>query len=105
MYFLRLIKPSLFSFVPTNGTYFQLLSYDTLSEENDLEYAQKLTKQFKLASIPLSPFYFMHIPEQKYLRFCFAKKDETLIKAAEIINKITSHEKPIYSFNGEFNHK
>jgi methionine aminotransferase len=86
-YFGKLIKGSRFEFQPSAGTYFQLLNYDTISKEKDTEFAIRLTKEFKIASIPLSVFY--HKPvDGKYLRFCFAKKNETLEKAAEIITKI-----------------
>ena len=86
-YFISLIKNSRFSFTPADGTYFQLLNYSQLSKEKDTEYAIRLTKEFKIASVPISVFY--HEGEDNnVLRFCFAKKEETLEKAAEIINKI-----------------
>lgn len=86
-YFISLIKNSQFSFTPAAGTYFQLLNYSKLSKEKDTDYAIRLTKEFKIASVPISVFY--HEGEDnKVLRFCFAKKEETLEKAAEIINKI-----------------
>jgi len=86
-YFISLIKNSQFSFTPAAGTYFQLLNYSKLSNEKDTDYAIRLTKEFKIASVPISVFY--HEGEDnKVLRFCFAKKEETLEKAAEIINKI-----------------
>lgn len=86
-YFLDLIKDSAFTFKPAEGTYFQLLNYQQLSEDNDVAFAEKLTRQFKIASIPVSVFYHKKV-QQHYLRFCFAKNDETLMKAAEILNNI-----------------
>jgi methionine aminotransferase len=86
-YFISLIKNSKFEFTPSAGTYFQLLNYKKISEEKDTEYAKRLTKEFGIASIPVSVFYHELI-DNKVLRFCFAKKEETLEKAAEILNKI-----------------
>ena len=71
----------------TSGTYFQLMSYKNISEEGDESLAVRLTKEKKLATIPLSVFY-KEKKDNKLLRFCFAKKDETLEKAAEIIQKL-----------------
>ena len=86
-YFVKLIKNSKFEFTPSAGTYFQLLSYKKLSKEKDTDYAIRLTKEFGVASVPVSVFY--HEPtDNNVLRFCFAKKEETLEKAAEILNKI-----------------
>lgn len=85
--FARLIKGSRFTFEPSAGTYFQLLNYKTISDEKDTDFAIRLTKDHKVASVPMSVFY--HKPEDnKLLRFCFAKKDETLERAAEILCKL-----------------
>jgi methionine aminotransferase len=85
--FAKLISGSRFSFEPSAGTYFQLLKYDAISKEKDTDFAIRLTKEHKIASVPLSVFY--HLPEDnKLLRFCFAKKDETLEKAADILCKL-----------------
>ena len=85
--FLDLIKDSRFKFTPSVGTYFQLLNFATITDESDYDFAVRLTKEQKIASIPISVF-----NENKYdskvIRFCFAKKDETLKKAAEILCKI-----------------
>jgi methionine aminotransferase len=86
-YFISLISNSKFEFNKAAGTYFQLLNYKKISSEKDTDFAQRLTKQAKLAAIPISVFY--HEPVNNYvLRFCFAKKEETLEKAAEIINTL-----------------
>ncbi len=86
-YFINAIKGSAFELIPARGTYFQLLSYKGLSKEKDTDYAVRLTKESGIASIPVSVFY--HEQEDNHvLRFCFAKKEETLDKAAEILNKI-----------------
>lgn len=85
--FLEALKGSKFSVVPSKGTYFQLLGYESISEESDLDFAIRLTKEWKIASIPISVFYLNNM-DIKVLRFCFSKNDETLLKAAEIINRI-----------------
>jgi methionine aminotransferase len=64
-----------------------LLGYKDISKDKDVEYSKKLTVENKIASIPVSVFY--HKPvDNLMLRFCFAKSEETLDKAAEILNKI-----------------
>ncbi len=85
--FLSLIKSSRFEVVPSSGTYFQLLSYRSISDEGDLEFAKRLTIENGIASIPVSVF-FSSRRDEKVLRFCFAKKDETLERAAEILCQI-----------------
>lgn len=85
--FLSFMKDSRFTFSPAKGTYFQLLDYSLISQKNDIEFADELTVQNKVASIPLSPFY-KTPPHNKLLRFCFAKTDDTLKQAAEILCKI-----------------
>ncbi len=91
-HFISLIKGSQFEYIPAAGTYFQLLSYKKITKEKDTDYAVKLTKEFAIASVPVSVFYHEHI-DNHVLRFCFAKKEETLEKAAEIINRIGVYEK------------
>lgn len=83
-YFLKLTKPSRLVPLKTSGTYFQLMSYAAISREADTEMAVYLTKEKKLAGVPLSVFYHQKTDHQ-VLRFCFAKKEETLEQAAEII--------------------
>lgn len=85
--FINAIKDSKFTFTPTQGTYFQSLDYSNLSDENDMDYALRLVKEHKIAAIPLAPFN-TDTTQTKVLRFCFAKKDVTLEKAAEILCKI-----------------
>ncbi|MBE7443295.1 MAG: methionine aminotransferase [Flavobacteriales bacterium] len=87
-FFVNSIKNSKFQVLPSQGTYFQLLSYANISDEKDTDFAIRLTKEFKIASIPVSVFYHKNVDE-KILRFCFAKKQETLEQAAEILNRIS----------------
>ena len=64
------------------GTYFQLVSYAEVSDEPDVALAERLTREQLVASIPVSAFY--HDPPQdRVLRFCFAKNDDTLARACE----------------------
>ncbi|MGD8417669.1 MAG: methionine aminotransferase [Pseudomonadales bacterium] len=85
--FCRLLAGSSFDLIPSAGTYFQLLDYSRLSSERDMDLAMRLTREAKLASIPVSPFY-AEDPGHKVLRFCFAKDDATLVQAAEILSNL-----------------
>jgi len=86
-YFLKLIEPSRFRPLNCAGTYFQLLNFSDITEESDIDFAQRLTIEKKIASIPISVFY-ANKTDNSVLRFCFAKNDETLEKAAEILCSI-----------------
>lgn len=86
-YFQQLVKGSKFKLMPCLGSYFQLLDYSKITKEKDTEYAVRLTKEFKIASIPTSVFYHKNI-DNHVLRFCFAKQNDTLEKAAEKLHKI-----------------
>tara|TARA_R100001369_G_scaffold89785_2_gene127849 strand:+ start:972 stop:2063 length:1092 start_codon:yes stop_codon:yes gene_type:complete len=86
-YFLDLIKDSRFKFTPSKGTYFQLLDFSEISDERDVDFADRLTKEHKIATIPTSVFN-KNNQDFKQIRVCFAKTDEELKKAAEILNSI-----------------
>lgn len=86
-YFRSLIVGSRFIIEPCTGTYFQILNYKNISNEPDTDLAIRLTKEKGLAAIPISVFYSTP-KQQQLLRFCFAKKEDTLQKAAEIICKL-----------------
>ena len=80
-YFNRLLKGSPFVLHPTKGTYFQLVNFRNVSSEPDTDFAMRLLDEAGVAAIPLSTF--MHKKRNtSYLRFCFAKKNETLEEAA-----------------------
>jgi methionine aminotransferase len=80
-YFNRLLKGSPYIIHPSQGTYFQLVNYSKISKEQDTEFALRLLDEAGVAATPLSVF--MHKrKESQYLRFCFAKKNETLEEAA-----------------------
>ncbi len=81
------LKESRFKILPCEGTYFLNIDYSSISQEKEFEFACSLTEQYKIATIPLSAFY-KEFTNQQVLRVCFAKKDETLWKAVEILKKI-----------------
>jgi methionine aminotransferase len=83
-FFLEQIKGSSFEPLKSQGSYFQMVSYKALSSKPDVELAEEITKKFKVASIPASVFYHDKT-DNKVLRFCFAKKEETLEKAGTIL--------------------
>jgi len=80
--FLELMTPSRFSLIPSSGTYFQLAGYSAISDERDTDFAIRLTRQYRVAVIPVSVFY-KQVPDQQVVRFCFAKNDDTLREAAQ----------------------
>ncbi len=86
-FFLKQIKGSRFEILPCHGSYFQLLSYASISDKPDRGMAEELTKKHKVASIPISVFY-QDKSDNKILRFCFAKSEEVLEKAGEILRGI-----------------
>jgi methionine transaminase len=85
--FLEGLKGSRWEFTPAKGTYFQLLSFENITDEKDTAFAKRLTIENKVASIPISVFY-KNQTDPKMLRFCFAKTDEVIEKATEILRKI-----------------
>jgi methionine aminotransferase len=85
--FLSLITASRFKFTPSKGTYFQLLNFENITNESDYDFAIRLTKEQKIASVPISVFNEKEL-DTKVLRFCFSKTDETIKKAAEILCNI-----------------
>lgn len=85
--FQNLIKDSRFELLPCDGTYFQVVSYKNISTQNDLEFARELITKHEVAAIPISVFH-NDAADRQMLRFCFAKTDETLIAAAEKLNKV-----------------
>jgi methionine aminotransferase len=85
--FLKLIETSRFKPIPCHGTYFQMLDYSEISHESDIEFSKQLIIEHGVASIPPSVFYHQK-DDHHVLRFCFAKKDETLDMAAEKLCKI-----------------
>jgi methionine transaminase len=85
--FLELMKGSRFRPLASRGSYFQLMDYSAITTEHDADFAVRLTKEHGVASIPTSPFLYRS-PAPPVLRFCFAKKDDTLERAAERLRKV-----------------
>jgi methionine aminotransferase len=85
--FRQMLKGSAFKLLPCQGTYFQLLAYEKLSQDGDVELARRWTIEAGIASVPVSVFYHDKT-DHKVLRFCFAKTEETLGKAARALQAI-----------------
>ncbi len=85
--FLRLMEGSRFRPLRCCGSYFQLMDYSAITADADADFAVRLTKEHGVASIPTSPF--LHrSAAPRVLRFCFAKKDDTLERAAERLRQV-----------------
>lgn len=81
--FLIGLRASRFEPLACEGSYFQLADYSRISDEPDVEFAKRLTREHGVAAIPISVFYNDPPPGQRILRFCFAKQGETLDNAIE----------------------
>ena len=86
-YFMNLMKQTNFKPLPSHGSYFQLYSYEGMSDESEKDLAIRLTKDFGVATIPASAFY-KNGKDDKVLRFCFAKKESTLEEAVNRLLKL-----------------
>ncbi len=86
-YFLKLMKTTKFKPLPSHGSYFQLYSYDGLSEESEKDFALRLITDYGVATIPTSAFY-KNGKDDKVLRFCFAKKESTLEEAVNNLSRV-----------------
>ena len=87
-YFIRLMKQTKFELLQSSGSYFICAKYEKLSDERDKDLAIRLTKEYGVATIPVSAFY-KSSTDHKVLRFCFAKRNETLAAAAERLASVT----------------
>lgn len=84
-FFRELMKATPFQCIPSHGSYFECYRYGHFSQEADKDLAIRLTREYGIATIPMSAFY-KHGEDNKVLRFCFAKKEETLKKAVETLS-------------------
>ncbi len=89
-FFLQRLRGAALQWKPAAGTYFQLLDYSALSDEDDVVFAETLLREAGVASIPVSPFYAEPL-KLRVLRFCFAKEDATLEHAAERLRRFAGH--------------
>ncbi len=85
--FQKLMQQTKFSPLPSHGSYFQCYTYEKISDEPDHELSKRITKEYGVASIPVSVFY-DDGTDNKVVRFCFAKKNETLETAVERLAKL-----------------
>ncbi|MGV0755815.1 methionine aminotransferase [Empedobacter brevis] len=86
-FFIHGLKSTSFDVLPCEGTYFISANYAKISNLPDTEFAKQLTEQHKVATIPISAFYH-NKKDDHVIRFCFAKKDETLLNALDNLNKV-----------------
>ncbi|MBD0724599.1 methionine aminotransferase [Flavobacterium sp. L1I52] len=86
-YFRALLSKSRFELMPCEGTYFQVVSYKAISNENDVDFCKRLITEHSVAAIPISTFY-ENSKDLRLIRFCFAKDNATLEKAAKRLCKI-----------------
>lgn len=78
---------SRFELLPAEGSYFQVASYEVISNEPDVEFCKRMTKEYGVASIPMSVFN-ADLTDKKLIRFCYAKDDDTLTSATNRLCKI-----------------
>ena len=86
-HFAKLMQQTKFQALPTYGSYFQVYSYKNISEESEKDFAIRITKEYKVATIPVSAFYVEETNHQ-VLRFCFSKKESTLEAAVERLTRM-----------------
>ena len=86
-HFIKLMRDTRFDLLNSNGSYFICAKYDRISDEHDRDFAIRITKEFGVATIPVSVFYKAGT-DNKVVRFCFSKKKETLELAVERLIKI-----------------
>ena len=86
-FFRNILKDTKLELLPCEGTYFQVADYSKISDEDDITFTKRLVTAFGVAAIPISTFY-ANGKDAQYIRFCFAKDDETLLKAAECLMKL-----------------
>jgi methionine aminotransferase len=83
------LQNSRFQWRPSTGTYFQNLDYSAIRPDlNDSEMCQYLAEQHKIVAIPVSAFYQKPPEDLRLIRFCFAKKDQTLRQAGQILSQV-----------------
>jgi methionine aminotransferase len=87
-YFAEGLSQSRFKLLPCEGAYFQIVDYSNISDLADTEFANLLTTEHKVAGIPVSAFYQNPSSDQRLLRFCFAKNNDTLQKSLDILCRL-----------------
>ena len=82
------MKETKFSLQPSYGSYFVCGTYEMISDQSDKDFAIRITKEYRVATIPVSAFY-QNGKDDKVVRFCFSKKPETIERAVERLSKIS----------------
>jgi len=88
-FFIAHMRDTAFQLLPCTGSYFILADYSAISTLDDMTFAHRLTEEGGVATIPLSPFYTNPIKDQRLVRFCFAKEEATLSRAAELLRAVS----------------
>lgn len=86
-YFLKILEDTRFEPIKCEGTYFQMVSYKGISDEDDMSFSKRITKEYGVASIPVSPFY-INKTDNHVIRFCFAKTNDLMDRAGERLRVI-----------------
>ncbi|KIC96380.1 methionine aminotransferase [Flavihumibacter solisilvae] len=86
-HFIQLMHSTRFSLLSSQGSYFICAAYDRITDESDTAFARRLTREYGVATIPVSAFY-QEGSRNRILRFCFAKKEETLEAAVERLSRL-----------------
>ena len=86
-FFASRLEQTKFTALPSHGSYFQCFKYDSISDESDKDFSIRITKEYGVACIPVSAFYKAGT-DNKVVRFCFSKKEETLEEAANRLIKL-----------------
>jgi methionine transaminase len=86
--FLSLVRESRFRPLACRGTFFQMMDYSAITDEQDTDFALRVTREHGVAAIPISPFLNDSTAAGPVLRFCFAKRDSTLERAAERLVRV-----------------
>ncbi len=82
-----LLSDSKFTIYPAQGGYFQVLSYENVSKENDVDFSLRLAQDYSILALPMS-FYYHDTFDSKQLRVCFGKSEEDLTKAVNILKSV-----------------
>ena len=83
-----LLRPSRFTLVPAQSTYFQLVDYSSISDRPDTEFSMELIRKHGVVTIPVSPFCANPPATERLVRLCFAKEDATLEEAASRLARV-----------------
>jgi methionine aminotransferase len=86
-FFQEAMSATRFKPLTCKGTYFQLYDYSAISDEGDLDFCKRLTREYGVAAIPVSSFY-SNKKDEQVIRFCFAKTNDLLEQAAQKLQAV-----------------